>query len=183
MKPPFDVPAYAGLLRAGRCTQIHTDEVLPSSWDRGFSRDIQATSQTQLPCCRRRLRSPQGGAAFFVNVAPVWRPPRPPTAVRKRFARLAIGGAEAPPFPGQRGQAGPSPQKSGSGRQPHKSGAAAFLQGFDEGGDDLKQIADDAVVGNFEDGSVGVLVDGDHGARAFHPDDVLDGAGDAEREI
>ena len=42
---------------------------------------------------------------------------------------------------------------------------------------------DDAVVGDLEDRRVGVLVDGDDGARALHADEVLDGAGDAERDV
>ena len=37
--------------------------------------------------------------------------------------------------------------------------------------------------GDFEDGRVLVLVDGDDGARAFHADDVLDGSADAERQV
>src|SRR5262245_7414741 len=48
---------------------------------------------------------------------------------------------------------------------------------------DLKQVADDAVIGDLEDRSFCVLIDGHDGARAFHPDDVLDRAGDADSQI
>src|SRR3989441_12466048 len=47
----------------------------------------------------------------------------------------------------------------------------------------IYEVADDGVVGDFEDGSVLVFVDGDDGARAFHAHDVLDGAADAEGKI
>ena len=42
---------------------------------------------------------------------------------------------------------------------------------------------DDAVVGDLEDRRLGVLVDRDDGARALHADEVLDRAGDAERDV
>src|SRR5258706_2745232 len=49
--------------------------------------------------------------------------------------------------------------------------------------DDLEEIPDDAVVGDLEDRRVGILVDRDDGVRAFHADQMLNGAGDAEREV
>src|SRR5215831_3633201 len=48
---------------------------------------------------------------------------------------------------------------------------------------DLEQIADDAVIGDLEDRSLGVFVDLHDGARAFHSDDVLDCAGDADGQV
>ena len=48
---------------------------------------------------------------------------------------------------------------------------------------DLEQVADDAVVGDLENRRVGILVDRDDRVRALHADQVLDGAGDAEREV
>jgi hypothetical protein len=44
-------------------------------------------------------------------------------------------------------------------------------------------VADDGEVGVFEDRRVGILVDGDDGARALHPDLVLDRARDPARDI
>src|SRR4029079_11028701 len=53
----------------------------------------------------------------------------------------------------------------------------------DQGGQDHVGIAHDAEVGDVEDGGAGVLVDGDDGARPLHAGAVLDGAGDAAREV
>src|SRR5207249_9894957 len=61
--------------------------------------------------------------------------------------------------------------------------AFEFLQLFCQGGHDFEDVADHAVVGNFEDGSVRILVDGDAGAGALHADDVLNRATDAQGEI
>src|SRR5262245_26551457 len=47
----------------------------------------------------------------------------------------------------------------------------------------LEQVTDNAVIGDFEDRSFGVFIDGHDGARAFHPDNVLDGAGDADGQV
>jgi len=46
--------------------------------------------------------------------------------------------------------------------------------------DDFHEIADNAVVGGFEDGRAGVLVDGHHALRAFDADQVLNSSGDAQ---
>src|SRR5437762_6056743 len=50
-----------------------------------------------------------------------------------------------------------------------------FFQSFGQGGHDFEDVADDAVIGDFEDGRVGILVDGDDGARALHADHMLNG--------
>jgi hypothetical protein len=42
--------------------------------------------------------------------------------------------------------------------------------------DHLKQIADDAVIGNLKDGRVGIFVDGHDTLRGFHADQVLNRA-------
>src|SRR5258708_149297 len=42
-----------------------------------------------------------------------------------------------------------------------------LLEGFGQSGDELEDVADDTVVGDFKDGGVGVLIDGDDGARTF----------------
>src|ERR1700678_4020115 len=54
---------------------------------------------------------------------------------------------------------------------------------FDQGGDDFEKVAYHAVIGDFEDRGVLVFVNGGDGAGAFHADDVLDGATDAESEV
>src|SRR5207302_9373880 len=58
-----------------------------------------------------------------------------------------------------------------------------FLHFLNQRRNDVEQVADYAVIGDLEDRSLGVFVDGDDGARAFHAHDVLDGAADAERQI
>ena len=54
---------------------------------------------------------------------------------------------------------------------------------LDQLGNDLVQIADDAVGGNVEDGGVLVLVDGDDVLGVLHTGNVLDGTGDAQRNV
>src|ERR1700685_3167328 len=63
------------------------------------------------------------------------------------------------------------------------SGLLCFFEFFGECGDDFEEVADDAVVGYFEDGRVGVFVDRYDGARALHAHNVLDRAADSQREI
>src|SRR3972149_2618350 len=58
-----------------------------------------------------------------------------------------------------------------------------LFQGLGEGGDEVENIADDAIIGYLEDGGVGILVDGHDGAGTLHSHDVLDGAADAERQV
>ena len=52
-----------------------------------------------------------------------------------------------------------------------------------EGWDYFEEIADDAVVGYFEDRSILVFVDGDDALRALHTDEMLDGSADADGEV
>src|SRR6476646_10596955 len=66
---------------------------------------------------------------------------------------------------------------------PFRRTSSLSLERLDHGGNDFEQVADDAVLGDLEDRRVGVLVDGDDGLAALHADQMLDGAGDAEREI
>src|SRR5579859_646742 len=58
-----------------------------------------------------------------------------------------------------------------------------FLQFLGERGHDFENVADDAVIGDFENRRVLIFVDGDDGARALHADDVLDVSADPEREV
>src|SRR5690606_39729874 len=52
-----------------------------------------------------------------------------------------------------------------------------------ERGPDALDVADDAVVGDLEDGRVGVLVHGHDHLRAVHAREVLHRARDAERHV
>src|SRR5258708_6754520 len=58
-----------------------------------------------------------------------------------------------------------------------------FFQFGEDGGDELGDVADDAVVGDFEDGGFGVAVDGDDGLAFVHTGEVLDGAGDSDGDV
>src|SRR5262249_17510730 len=48
---------------------------------------------------------------------------------------------------------------------------------------DIKKIAHDSVIRDFEDGSLGVLIHCHDCARAFHAHDMLNGAADTQRKI
>ncbi len=60
---------------------------------------------------------------------------------------------------------------------------SAVLEGLDELGEDLVDVADDAEVGDREDRGVGVLVDGDDRSRVLHAHQMLHGPGDATGDI
>ena len=47
----------------------------------------------------------------------------------------------------------------------------------------MRDVADDAVVGDLEDGGFGVAVDGDDGFALVHAGEMLDGAGDADGDV
>src|SRR5579863_5049704 len=53
----------------------------------------------------------------------------------------------------------------------------------DELGDDLEEVADDAVVGDLEDGRLGILVDRHDRLAGLHAGPVLDRAGDPDRQV
>ena len=53
----------------------------------------------------------------------------------------------------------------------------------EELGDDGEQVADDAEVGDLEDGGFGVFVDRDDRLGGLHAGPVLDGAGDADGHV
>ena len=64
-----------------------------------------------------------------------------------------------------------------------ESHALGSLGSVDHHGQDLPQVAGDAVVGHFEDGSQRVLVDRDDQLGILHAGLVLDGAGDAQSDV
>ena len=96
------------------------------------------------------------------------------SSTRSRKIQISIMMKATNPLP-QAARRRPSPEGEGWVR--------GCLQLFDHRRHDLEQIARDAVVGDLEDRRFGILVDRHDRARALHADDVLDGAGDAEREI
>src|ERR1700722_8460456 len=54
---------------------------------------------------------------------------------------------------------------------------------FNKRGNDFEEIADDAVIGNFEDGRVWVFINGGNRARSFHPHDMLNRAAYSQRKV
>src|SRR5688500_4791666 len=48
---------------------------------------------------------------------------------------------------------------------------------------EFEQVADEAVIGDFEDRSVRILVDGNHDAGVLHAGEVLNGAGNTNRDV
>src|SRR5258708_11063940 len=48
---------------------------------------------------------------------------------------------------------------------------------------DFEQVADDAIVGNVESGSFGIVVDGHDGLRVLHPHQVLNRARDTDGDV
>src|SRR3954469_1178003 len=66
---------------------------------------------------------------------------------------------------------------------PRARSARPGAQAFDKSRPDLEQVAHDEQVREIGDGRVDVAIDGDDGRRRSHPDLVLDGAADPEREV
>src|SRR4051812_38630785 len=60
-------------------------------------------------------------------------------------------------------------------------GKSSFFQLLHNIGDELEQVADQAVVRHLEDRRFLILVDGDDDSAVLHAGQVLDGAGDADR--
>src|SRR2546423_10584598 len=58
-----------------------------------------------------------------------------------------------------------------------------LLQGVREGRNDFKNVADHAIVRDFKNGRILVLIDGHDGTGAFHSHDVLYGSADPERQV
>ena len=58
-----------------------------------------------------------------------------------------------------------------------------FFNFLDHHRNGFEEVADDAVVGDVEDRSFGVFVDGDDRAGVLHADDVLDRTRDAESDV
>jgi hypothetical protein len=63
---------------------------------------------------------------------------------------------------------------------PGRNSASACDTLLCEGRSHLEQVANDAEISQFEDGRVGVLVDGRDCLEGLHAGELLDGAGDAD---
>src|SRR6185295_5585556 len=98
---------------------------------------------------------PQSGAPAS---RPAWRRPRQ----RPRRAARAAAWTSM--------EEKPTRNRSGSRRTTY--GTSALERGRQRR-DYLKQVADDAVVGDFENGRIGILVDCDDRVRSIHADQML----------
>src|ERR1035437_6546843 len=58
-----------------------------------------------------------------------------------------------------------------------------LFERFDQFRHHLEQVADNPIIGNFEYGSMRILIDGYDGARPLHPHQVLDRTGDADGHV
>ena len=75
------------------------------------------------------------------------------------------------------------PQVSTNLTQRKELAAEALLEPLGEPRQDLEDVTDDAVGSHFEDGRLGVLVDGDNHVGGAHPRQVLDRPRDATRDV
>src|SRR5262249_6770156 len=66
---------------------------------------------------------------------------------------------------------------------PPRKSLLGLFQSFGKRGHDFEDVANDAVIRDFKNRRVRILVNGHDGARALHADDMLNRAADAEREI
>ena len=64
----------------------------------------------------------------------------------------------------------------------HRSLQFAFVC-FDESGNDISSVADDRIMCYFENGRIGIGIDGDNFFRLLHAGAMLDGAGNSDRKI
>src|SRR5215218_5506965 len=120
----------------------------------------------------------------IAHARPAWPPPTMATPTSMRSSSASVGG----PMNSFTGSTGGG-KSLGAGRAgipvDDIAGSAALLglHGLGELGDDLVQVADDPEVGELEDRGVGVLVDRHDVLRGLHADLVMDGAGDAGRQV
>src|SRR5215218_4076183 len=120
----------------------------------------------------------------IAHARPAWPPPTMATPTSMRSSSASVGG----PMNSFTGSTGGG-KSLGAGRAgipvDDIAGSAALLglHGLGELGDDLVEVADDPQVGELEDRGVRVLVDRHDVLRRLHADLVLDGAGDAGRQV
>src|SRR5271154_4572540 len=81
------------------------------------------------------------------------------------------------------GQQKPPTRRARGGFGVKRRSALAGLDRVRQLRSDLEQVADNAVVGDLEDGRLFVLVDRDDGLGGLHAGAVLDGPGDAQRDV
>src|SRR5579864_7834793 len=68
-------------------------------------------------------------------------------------------------------------------RKQLRDGLPGRLESFSNRRHHFEQVADDPIIGYFEDWRLGILVDRHDALRSLHPYEVLDGSGNAHREV
>src|SRR5918995_59726 len=159
-------------------------------------------SPVRIPCTRPSARS-----SFWASVSGSTAAPAPPRAARRSRAspraadragsrtrarqarrRRSARRPRSARLPDRSAGRSPPTARTAAGSPPGERRPCSRPASPDELGQlrhDRVQVADDAEIGELEDGRVGVLVDRDDRLRALHPDLVLDRArdpaGDVER--
>src|SRR6187455_1277115 len=136
-----------------------------------FSRSATGTSPS---CSRISGCSSSSWPSLTAHASP----PGPPPTIRIPTSICSSGASVGGPIA--------SASLNGGGKSAGRTPFIGLLARPQELGQlrrDLCQVADHAEVREVEDRSVRVLVDRDDRAGPLHPDLVLDGAGDAERDV
>src|SRR5262245_25983149 len=111
------------------------------------------------------------------------------TSVRNRLTRKGtlsienVFGAAAISWTRRATCSANAPTNARNSSQKTRVANGSVLHGLDDCRNDLEQVSDDPVVRDLENRRVGVLVDRHDGVRAFHADQMLNRARDAERDI
>src|SRR3954449_730867 len=155
----------------------------PESWCAPATLPFSSTATGTSPSASISSGSSSSSCSSRIAQArPAWPPPTIATPTSIRSSSASVGGPRNSPAESTGG--GNSLGATARPLLPAIGSAALLgLHGLGELGDDLVEVAHDAQVGELEDRRVGVLVDRDDVLGALHADLVLDGAGDARREV
>src|SRR5215216_1584457 len=132
----------------------------------GTSPSFSASSGSSSSSCSSRI----------AHASPAWPPPTMATPTSIRSSSGSVGGPT-------NSLAGSTGGGNWLGATLMPLAALLGLHGLRQLGHDLVEVADDPEVGELEDRGVGVLVDRHDVLRGLHADLVLDGAGDAGRQV
>ena len=131
----------------------------------GTSPSFSVSSGSSSSSCSSRI----------AHARPAWPPPTMATPTSMRSSSASVGGPM-----------NSSAESTGGGNwlgATDTTTALLGLHGLRQLRHDLVEVADDPEVGELEDRGVRVLVDRDDVLRGLHADLVLDGAGDAGRQV
>src|SRR5215216_2416560 len=140
----------------------------------GTSPSFSLSSASSSSSCSSRI----------AHARPAWPPPTMATPTSMRSSSVSVGG---PMNSLEESTGGGNWLGAGRAGTPvadmARSAALLCLHGLGELGHDLVEVADDAEVGELEDRGVRVLVDRHDVLRGLHAHLVLDGPGDAGRQV